>query len=154
MDINTFHRLFRISKIQVFESNSQPAMKRTNKIISCSEYQRYKFLKAIHNDSYIQQIELMVVQNIKDTSFWKQFTTGDGEDVARSKLFRISKIQVFESNSQQLYKWLLQNYGCSEYQRYKFLKAIHNNSRRLPPLHQVVQNIKDTSFWKQFTTTL
>ena len=118
--------LFRISKIQFFESNSQLKIKNYERKSSCSEYQRYNFLKAIHN------------------------ATGNGTPFTR--LFRISKIQFFESNSQLSFVNNFLERCCSEYQRYNFLKAIHNAKRPMPFFADVVQNIKDTIFWKQFTT--
>ena len=61
-------------------------------------------------------------------------------------LFRISKIQTFESNS-QLYAFNVKYAeGCSEYQRYKLLKAIHNVCFTISNAVKVVQNIKDTNF--------
>ena len=223
--------LFRISKIQFFESNSQPLAVQTSSTRRCSEYQRYNFLKAIHNVHPIVRKILNVVQNIKDTIFWKQFTTLLSTVLPCSMLFRISKIQFFESNSQLIWReyyrdqvvqnikdtifwkqfttimfaicskrWLfriskiqffesnsqlkIKNYerksscseyqrynflkaihnerehlhvdinGCSEYQRYNFLKAIHNRHWQSKSWDEVVQNIKDTIFWKQFTTNL
>ena len=174
---NNFCKLFRISKIQTFESNSQLPNSIAYCAPSCSEYQRYKLLKAIHNYTlYIFHI-LLVVQNIKDTNFWKQFTT-----------FIYSSLLMFSCSEYQRYKLLkaihnclslavvmiivVQNIkdtnfwkqfttrwplnksfeSCSEYQRYKLLKAIHNSGGRCDKYHRVVQNIKDTNFWKQFTT--
>ena len=61
--------LFRISKIQFFESNSQPPFPDPEGTQSCSEYQRYNFLKAIHNQWSELVTRLKVVQNIKDTIF-------------------------------------------------------------------------------------
>ena len=119
---------------------------------SCSEYQRYKLLKAIHNKDGTGSLKLSVVQNIKDTNFWKQFTTGYQLIRQNSQLFRISKIQTFESNSQLHFFFREKGSGCSEYQRYKLLKAIHNGIVLLANTPGVVQNIKDTNFWKQFTT--
>ena len=143
--------LFRISKIQFFESNSQPGLLIHETKGGCSEYQRYNFLKAIHNFSVLrlclyllfriskiqffesnsQQTKISrelqtVVQNIKDTIFWKQFTTHSLPGFSSIMLFRISKIQFFESNSQHRVSSYLHVHRCSEYQRYNFLKAIHN----------------------------
>jgi len=92
--------LFRISKIQFFESNSQRLDIVLLKVPCCSEYQRYNFLKAIHN------IPTKIYEVLS--------------------LFRISKIQFFESNSQLTDFKPNTIIGCSEYQRYNFLKAIHN----------------------------
>ena len=119
----------------------------------CSEYQRYNFLKAIHNLASSITSSKDVVQNIKDTIFWKQFTTLSGRCPFSQTLFRISKIQFFESNSQPISRWYHSRFCCSEYQRYNFLKAIHNLCLNFNLSLQVVQNIKDTIFWKQFTTT-
>ena len=144
--------MFRISKIQFFESNSQQELNRQYIGIGCSEYQRYNFLKAIHNLSIFVTSILIVVQNIKDTIFWKQFTTCHNLPVNRALLFRISKIQFFESNSQRIKTSARYDDCCSEYQRYNFLKAIHNFLNTYHIVLRVVQNIKDTIFWKQFTT--
>ena len=92
--------LFRISKIQIFESKSQLNFTTPYNCICCSEYQRYKFLKANHN----------------------QPNSGNSGNM----LFRISKIQIFESKSQLSVLSGFDGFCCSEYQRYKFLKAIHN----------------------------
>ena len=114
-----------ISKIHTFESNSQPQRISSSVSLRCSEYQRYKLLRAIHNTtakdktlltlfriSKIQTFESNsqpmciwtqkqnVVQNIKDTNFWEQFTTQCQTHPQCFSLFRISKIQTFESNSQ------------------------------------------------------
>ena len=45
-------------------------------------------------------------------------------------LFQTTKIQIFESNSQR--SRIIQYCGvrCFKLQRYKFLKAIHNNTKR------------------------
>ena len=118
--------MFRISKIQFFESNSQPSRGGRRPIL--------------------------VVQNIKDTIFWKQFTTFFKLFFSFFWLFRISKIQFFESNSQRTECDKFRLLCCSEYQRYNFLKAIHNRAFVLFDYAFVVQNIKDTIFWKQFTT--
>ena len=119
--------MFRISKIQTFESNSQRGTDIIQLRSSCSEYQRYKLLKAIHNAANNILKFALVVQNIKDTNFWKQFTT-----------------YFFIYNHSKC---------CSEYQRYKLLKAIHNHIYIVLYFKLVVQNIKDTNFWKQFTTS-
>ena len=56
-------------KDTIFESNSQPISRGINPFTGCSEYQRYNFLKAIHNLSIFVTSILIVVQNIKDTIF-------------------------------------------------------------------------------------
>jgi len=144
--------LFRISKIQTFASNSQHDRWWGNNYFSCSEYQRYKLLRAIHNTSYKDGWTFPVVQNIKDTNFCEQFTTIPEIRVGLRKLFRISKIQTFASNSQHYVYFVASYQSCSEYQRYKLLRAIHNNWRSFRLVGFVVQNIKDTNFCEQFTT--
>jgi len=84
--------LFRISKISTFESNSQPLLGGMYQSFCCSEYQRYQLLRAIHNT----QIET-------------EFST---------KLFRISKISTFESNSQQNGRGPVNGCRCSEYRKH------------------------------------
>ena len=57
--------------------------------------------------------------------------------ITHIQLFQTTKIQIFESNSQQLPRRLYRPNRCFRLQRYKFLKAIHNpkrdghNTRRL-----------------------
>nr|DAI36176.1 MAG TPA: hypothetical protein [Caudoviricetes sp.] len=41
-------------------------------------------------------------------------------------MFQTTKIQIFESNSQQQAAPAIAVQGCFRLQRYKFLKAIHN----------------------------
>ncbi len=48
----------------------------------------------------------------------------------RVQMFRISKIPIFESNSQRELEVYSKTLGCSESQRYQFSKAIHNNKSR------------------------
>ena len=95
---------------------------------SCSEYQRYQLLRAIHNASGSPLLLLKVVPNIKDINFWEQFTTRISVYTQQIRLFRISKISTFESNSQHLSRFTL--------------------------FSNVVPNIKDINFWEQFTTDL
>ena len=68
--------LFQTTKIQTFESNSQPKKPNKKSASSCFRLQRYKLLKAIHN--VIPFITLP------------------------RRLFQTTKIQPFESNSQQI----------------------------------------------------
>ena len=95
--------LFQTTKIQTFESNSQPQINLPIYWQSCFRLQRYKLLKAIHN------------REVR-----KPFL---------KKLFQTTKIQTFESNSQQSRAGARQQDSCFRLQRYKLLKAIHNRSR-------------------------
>ena len=144
--------LLLIPKILVFESNSQLLCKRLRWKLRCCWYQRYSFLKAIHNWKTFYSANLKVVVDTKDTRFWKQFTTSRCHRLAKCLLLLIPKILVFESNSQ-----LGKSIGpilscCCWYQRYSFLKAIHNLMSVQLQQHGVVVDTKDTRFWKQFTT--
>ncbi len=147
-------KLFRISKISTFESNSQPKDDASLHVKSCSEYQRYQLLRAIHNKASAYLLKEYVVPNIKDINFWEQFTTTTQIEIKFSVLFRISKISTFESNSQLFLFVILSFLCCSEYQRYQLLRAIHNHEDWLEPYEEVVPNIKDINFWEQFTTCL
>ena len=92
----------------------------------CFRLQRYKLLKAIHNNS----------------------------DLSRfiCALFQTTKIQTFESNSQPSLIQPISTKGCFRLQRYKLLKAIHNYAAFYCLQSRVVSDYKDTNFWKQFTT--
>ena len=118
--------MFQTTKIQIFESNSQQALITSVILDGCFRLQRYKFLKAIHNyvDSFIDSV--LVVSDYKDTNFWKQFTTVGSGIIGGGTLFQTTKIQIFESNSQQRGLAVHQWGRCFRLQRYKFLKAIHN----------------------------
>ena len=118
--------LFQTTKIQTFESNSQRQIDRKFKICCCFRLQRYKLLKAIHNLKFFVLKCFFVVSDYKDTNFWKQFTTQR------------------ECQNRDL--------RCFRLQRYKLLKAIHNNIAGLNAAYKVVSDYKDTNFWKQFTT--
>ena len=119
-------KLFQTTKIQTFESNSQHKAIRQNAQARCFRLQRYKLLKAIHNSSASVLHVLQVVSDYKDTNFWKQFTT-------------------YKRGFRRLY-------SCFRLQRYKLLKAIHNDGDHGGSLRVVVSDYKDTNFWKQFTT--
>ena len=195
--------MFAVTKIQIFESNSQLAKELGSVSYGCSPSQRYKFLKAIHNIKIIVIFRVQDVRRHKDTNFWKQFTTKpynriydllmfavtkiqifesnsqlfkpanvQGKDVRRHKdtnfwkqftttpvyskirvlMFAVTKIQIFESNSQRPEYRVLQIQRCSPSQRYKFLKAIHNIDLKINADRSDVRRHKDTNFWKQFTT--
>ena len=65
----THIQLFQTTKIQTFESNSQPLLRRVRYTRRCFRLQRYKLLKAIHNSVVdIVTIE-KVVSDYKDTNF-------------------------------------------------------------------------------------
>ena len=120
---------------------------------SCFVYQRYQLLKAIHNSKGMLKTLNWVVSYIKDTNYWKQFTTSCLVSGRLGKLFRISKIPIIESNSQLNCLWLSGRCGCFVYQRYQLLKAIHNTELEVILDTIVVSYIKDTNYWKQFTTS-
>ena len=120
------YTLFIKSKIQFFESKSQLVQLRTKVIICCLSSQRYNFLKANHNHC---------------------------RNVATPKtLFIKSKIQFFESKSQQKSVIRLFLSSCLSSQRYNFLKANHNYCKVVYYNPSVVYQVKDTIFWKQITT--
>ena len=118
-----------------------------------------------------------VVYQVKDTIFWKQITTAQSLCNLTSLLFIKSKIQFFESKSQQQPKKVQKLMSCLSSQRYNFLKANHNcglvHFKRLQlfikskiqffesksqlyqnrwDIPKVVYQVKDTIFWKQITT--
>ena len=61
-------------------------------------------------------------------------------------LFQTTKIQIFESNSQQRDHVRRTVLRCFRLQRYKFLKAIHNRLFLSPSIASVVSDYKDTNF--------
>ena len=144
--------MFIRSKIQFFESKSQPHLFFFRIETSCLSDQRYNFLKANHNTALAFGIMYGVVYQIKDTIFWKQITTKIIPTVQTIKLFIRSKIQFFESKSQLTGIDNGWTKCCLSDQRYNFLKANHN--RKCCDLFKmiVVYQIKDTIFWKQITT--
>ena len=121
-----YRELLLISKIPHFESNSQQSSSPSTIISGCYWYQRYLILKAIHNAVPNGGYRHYVVTDIKDTSFWKQFTTHIWKWTDGCKLLLISKIPHFESNSQHNTGWVYVSGCCYWYQRYLILKAIHN----------------------------
>ena len=145
--------LFITSKIQFFESKSQPIFLNSSFNSSCLSHQRYNFLKANHNYIRTQPDGIQVVYHIKDTIFWKQITTRRTWCLLTHQLFITSKIQFFESKSQLYLRTSGTEDGCLSHQRYNFLKANHNPSGVAGGAAGVVYHIKDTIFWKQITTT-
>ena len=67
--------LFIKSKIQFFESKSQPWSSLKSGSVCCLSSQRYNFLKANHNANGVSERTDFVVYQVKDTIFWKQITT-------------------------------------------------------------------------------
>ena len=65
----THIQLFQTTKIQTFESNSQPIMLACLLYLSCFRLQRYKLLKAIHNIFVVFSKLKFVVSDYKDTNF-------------------------------------------------------------------------------------
>ena len=118
--------LFIRSKIQFFESKSQPFEISRTFACSCLSDQRYNFLKANHNYSIPRFPPQQVIYQIKDTIFWKQITTYLIKSSCHALLFIRSKIQFFESKSQQTLCHACHVQGCLSDQRYNFLKANHN----------------------------
>ena len=93
-------KLFIRSKIQFFESKSQPLVSVSHFREGCLSDQRYNFLKANHNLNPQCVRFRFVVYQIKDTIFWKQITTTKTIGLQIPLLFIRSKIQFFESKSQ------------------------------------------------------
>ena len=146
--------LFIRSKIQFFESKSQHSCFSGCRLKSCLSDQRYNFLKANHNRNPVHSDRSLVVYQIKDTIFWKQITTIIGYGFAVGWLFIRSKIQFFESKSQHGSTRLKITPRCLSDQRYNFLKANHNQNGGIVVGLEVVYQIKDTIFWKQFTISI
>ena len=132
--------MFQTTKIQIFESNSQHERKQSLRTNSCFRLQRHKLLKAIHNLLYLLALCSPVVSDYKDTNFWKQFTTYDLFKVKPGQLFQTTKIQTFESNSQLGSDPQGIADGCFRLQRYKLLKAIHNNVKLVRQIKIVVSD--------------
>nr|DAI36173.1 MAG TPA: hypothetical protein [Caudoviricetes sp.] len=61
-------------------------------------------------------------------------------------MFQTTKIQIFESNSQQDVRDSTPSISCFRLQRYKFLKAIHNGVHTFGTAGKVVSDYKDTNF--------
>ena len=66
--------------------------------------------------------------------------------ITHIQLFQTTKIQTFESNSQQRLACIYYLLCCFRLQRYKLLKAIHNFYRQNKNLRYVVSDYKDTNF--------
>ena len=120
------NKLFLMSKIRTYESNSQPMLSRYFCWSCCSWCQRYELMRAIHN--YVSPVisSIPVVPDVKDTNLWEQFTTLKMKEKILALLFLMSKIRTYESNSQH-WKWKKKfSHCCSWCQRYELMRAIHN----------------------------
>ena len=109
-------------------------------------------MKANHNSIFYWTVPRNVVYQVKDTIFWKQITTNQQFTFTKPLLFIKSKIQFFESKSQQKKNIHINRICCLSSQRYNFLKANHNKQALRSCLFIVVYQVKDTIFWKQITT--
>ena len=69
-------------------------------------------------------------------------------------LFQTTKIQTFESNSQQDGTPPIDVASCFRLQRYKLLKAIHNTTLSIRCSDEVVSDYKDTNFLKAIYNTM
>ena len=170
-------RLFLMSKIRTYESNSQLSWMLGMKKSSCSWCQRYELMRAIHNligscftssslflmskiRTYESNSQLKrsyssyesVVPDVKDTNLWEQFTTAFLWLTNCERLFLMSKIRTYESNSQHIILSPSTKLSCSWCQRYELMRAIHNLSLFLTWKPSVVPDVKDTNLWEQFTT--
>jgi len=146
------HWLFIMSKIQKFESESQPCEGNTSKVFGCLSCQRYKNLKANHNGYSRAVPSISVVYHVKDTKIWKRITTQTWGRYVGVLLFIMSKIQKFESESQRPCPSIGCSLGCLSCQRYKNLKANHNGLQPEQIEEVVVYHVKDTKIWKRITT--
>ena len=142
-----------MSKIRI-ESESQLIMLQMYKNTCCLSWcQRYE-LKANHNISFRNRLEMNVVyRDVKDTN-WKRITTKKVNDFSLLLLFIVmSKIRI-ESESQHLQTSFCWNVSCLSWcQRYE-LKANHNmlfSSEFL--LLVVCRDVKDTN-WKRIIPCL
>ncbi|MBP7874457.1 MAG: hypothetical protein KA023_06670, partial [Bacteroidales bacterium] len=61
--------LFTTSKIENFESKSQPYVVEIFSLFGCSRHQRSKILKANHNLMWLRFLVSSVVHDIKDRKF-------------------------------------------------------------------------------------
>ena len=138
--------LFQTTKIQIFESNSQH--RRTFYYVhgGCFRQQRYKFLKAIHNEIEALVFGMRLFQTTKIQIFESNSQHGSAHVYENAKLFQTTKIQIFESNSQLSAKMNEDGKSCFRQQRYKFLKAIHNGQTTVLMFGAVVSDNKDTNF--------
>ena len=118
--------LFLMSKIRTYESNSQPTSLLPTSKVCCSWCQRYELMRAIHNIVLALVIQQTVVPDVKDTNLWEQFTTLPSLHRYSRKLFLMSKIRTYESNSQLVYLFDIFQVCCSWCQRYELMRAIHN----------------------------
>ena len=176
--VTLLSRLFIKSKIQFFESKSQHVVACTGALCVVYQVKDTIFWKQITTNmvcissvillfikskiqfsesksqptSYICAV-LKVVYQVKDTIFWKQITTPWAKQNFSPTLFIKSKIQFFESKSQQSVEIDSILLSCLSSQRYNFLKANHNEGLKLSFSNRVVYQVKDTIFWKQITTS-
>ena len=115
-------------------------------VVNCFRSQRYKILKPIHNTFLIASIVIITVSDHKDTKFWNQFTTTLHPPIEVWKLFQITKIQNFETNSQPGDFYLTPRWNCFRSQRYKILKPIHNFTEAVRKLLRLFQITKIQNF--------
>ena len=94
--------VFDTTKLQKFESNSQLFWPPQSSPARCSTPQNYKNLKAIPNCACLSAMRSRGVRHHKITKIWKQFPTRTWRRTSICTVFDTTKLQKFESNSQQI----------------------------------------------------
>ena len=117
----------------------------------CSRCQRYELMRAIHSCVPRRYLTIIVVPDVKDTNLWEQFTAFLWVRLLRFRLFQMSKIRTYESNSQLFDSEYPTTVSCSRCQRYELMRAIHSMRESGYSIGGVVPDVKDTNLWEQFT---
>ena len=108
------------------ESNSQHVLARYLFIVGCCWWFKDTILKAIHNCVDRFPCIFSVVADDSKIQYWKQFTTIQGRNRARSLLLLMIQRYNTESNSQPISWKGLTKPCCCWWFKDTILKAIHN----------------------------
>ena len=120
------YTLLSVCQRYIFESNSQLTSIRSIWALSCCQYVKGTFLKAIHNTIPWKEGDRYVVVSMSKVHFWKQFTTAGHSKIYVEVLLSVCQRYIFESNSQLQYDPDVTAGRCCQYVKGTFLKAIHN----------------------------
>ena len=144
--------LFQDDKDTKFESNSQRRCYWPPRGGCCFRTTKIQNLRAIHNNSYANQMALAVVSGRQRYKIWEQFTTPVMANLDAKLLFQDDKDTKFESNSQRSVVTINNAKRCFRTTKIQNLRAIHNQKRLRLFWRRVVSGRQRYKIWEQFTT--
>ena len=118
----------------------------------CFRTTKIQNLRAIHNNSYANQMALAVVSGRQRYKIWEQFTTARKRRVKKSSCFRTTKIQNLRAIHNNIASTAARVAVVSGRQRYKIWEQFTTVKGMLIDRLGVVSGRQRYKIWEQFTT--